>query len=70
MTYHHFVLTISLAEHLDTHFARLDSYNKGYQKTPDIKLICKIGYSVDVAVIELKYDSNKLSIEQINYLSN
>ena len=54
MTYPHIVLTNSLAEHLDTHFARLISYHKRYQKgTPDIKLKCKIGDSDDVEVIEV-----------------
>ena len=47
----------------------LDSYYKGYQRgTPDLELKCKVGDSVDVVAIELKFGSNVLSIEQEDYL--
>jgi prophage antirepressor-like protein len=68
-TYPNVILTSSLGENQITHLTRLDSYHKGYQRgTPDLELKCKVGDSVDVVAIELKFGSNVLSIEQEDYL--
>ena len=61
-------LTSSLGENQITHLTRLASHHKGYQRgTPDLELTCKVGGSVDVVTLELKFGSNVLSIEQVDY---
>lgn len=70
--YPHVIITAGLGENQITHYTRLDSYYKGYEKgQPDLELKCKLenGFT-DVAVIELKNpdNSNRLSVEQLNYL--
>ena len=68
-TYPNVILTGSLSENQITHSTRLNSYHKGYRRgTPDLELKCKVGESVDVVAIELKFGSNVLSIEQEYYL--
>ena len=58
-TYPNVILTSSLGENQITHLTRLDSYHKGYQRgTPDLELKCKVGDSVDVVAIELRFGSN------------
>ena len=50
-------------------FTILDMYHKGYERgTLDLELTCKVGGSVDVVAIELRFGSNVFSIEQEDYL--
>ena len=68
-TYPNVILTGSLGEHHITHLTKNESYHKGYQRgTPDLELKCKVGGSVDVVAIELKFGSHVLSIEEEDYL--
>ena len=68
-TYPNVILTSSLGENQITHLTRLDLYHKGYERgTLDLELKFKVGGSVDVVAIELKFGSNVLSIEQADYL--
>ena len=69
--YSNVILTSGLGENQITHYTRLDSWNKGYERgTPDIELKCKLGEYTDVVAIELKNPdkSNKLSDDQEKYL--